>query len=126
MKHSYAAEAEQRWGSTRAFQESQRRASTYRPGDWTRIQAEAADIERRLAAAMLSRWPADSDLACDLAEEHRAHLSRWFYACDLDLHRMLADMYVEDERFTQHYEDIAPGLARYLADAIHANADRRQ
>jgi hypothetical protein len=35
-------------------------------------------------------------------------------------------MYLADPRFTQHYEDVAPGLAQYVHDAIHANADRRE
>ncbi|MGQ1837835.1 MerR family transcriptional regulator [Kocuria turfanensis] len=39
-------------------------------------------------------------------------------------HRALGDMYVADPRFTRTYEDLAPGLAQYVRDAIHANADR--
>jgi hypothetical protein len=35
-------------------------------------------------------------------------------------------MYVSDPRFTKTYEDIAPGLAAYVRDAIHANADRHE
>lgn len=31
-------------------------------------------------------------------------------------------MYVADPRFTAYYEAIAPGLARYVHDAIVANA----
>lgn len=27
-------------------------------------------------------------------------------------------------RFSAHYDDQAPGLAQYVRDAIHANADR--
>ena len=34
-------------------------------------------------------------------------------------------MYVEDERFTQTYEDIAPGLAAYVSTAVQANAAAR-
>ena len=34
-------------------------------------------------------------------------------------------MYVADPRFTKTYEDVAPGLATYLRDAIVANAARR-
>jgi hypothetical protein len=33
-------------------------------------------------------------------------------------------MYVADPRFTKTYEDQEPGLAQYVRDAIHANADR--
>lgn len=40
------------------------------------------------------------------------------------MHRGLGDMYLVDPQFTQHYEDVGPGLAQYLRDAIHANADR--
>ena len=60
----------------------------------------------------------------DLAEAHRRHISRWFYDCGYDMHRGLAEMYVADERFAKHYEDVAPGLAQYVHDAITANADR--
>ena len=31
-----------------------------------------------------------------------------------------------DARFTKTYEDMAPGLAQYVRDAIHANADRHE
>ena len=34
------------------------------------------------------------------------------------------DMYIADPRFTKTYEDLAEGLAQYVRDAIHANADR--
>ncbi len=36
------------------------------------------------------------------------------------MHRSLADMYVADERFRAHYEAVAPGLAQYVHDAVHA------
>ena len=61
----------------------------------------------------------------DLAERHRLGIET-FYDCSRAMHRGLADMYLADPRFTQHYEDVAPGLAQYVHDAIHANADRRQ
>lgn len=35
-------------------------------------------------------------------------------------------MYVADPRFTATYEQIAPGLATYVHDAIVANADQAQ
>ena len=60
----------------------------------------------------------------DLAEEHRRQIDRYFYACGPEFHRGLGDMYVADPRFTATYDAVAPGLAAYLRDAIHANADR--
>lgn len=121
---SLAAEARQRWGRTTAFRESQRRAAAYTPADWACIRAEARDIDRRLAETMRSGISPTSDIATGLAEEHRRHLAHWFYDCSPALHRDLGDMYVADARFTAHYDEVAPGLASYLRDAIHANADR--
>lgn len=120
----HAAEARRRWGHTRAFRESQRRAATYGPADWAEVQAEARDIALRAATVLHAGHPPTSLAAMDVAEEHREHLSRWFYDCDTSMHRALAELYVSDERFTAHYEETAPGLAAYLASAIHANADR--
>jgi hypothetical protein len=67
---------------------------------------------------------ADSKQAMDLAEGARDQISRWFYDCTYEIHRGLAQMYLADPRFTKTYEDIAPGLAQYVHDAIIANCAR--
>jgi MerR family transcriptional regulator, thiopeptide resistance regulator len=61
-----------------------------------------------------------------LAEEHRRHITRWFYDCGHDIHRGLGEMYVADPRFTATYENMAEGLASYLRDAIRANSTRAE
>ena len=60
---------------------------------------------------------ATSEAAMDLAEQHRAHITAWFYECTPEIHAGLGAMYVADPRFTEHYERTAPGLAAYLAGA---------
>jgi len=60
----------------------------------------------------------------DAAEAHRMHIQNRFYDITPEFHRNLGDMYVADPRFTKTYEDIKPGMAQYVRDAIHANADR--
>jgi DNA-binding transcriptional MerR regulator len=120
----YEEEARQRWGDTESYRQSQQRASSYSKEDWLRLKAEAETVNQGLLAAMRAGVPADGTAAMDAAEAHRQHISRWFYDCGYDLHRGLADMYLADERFTAHYDDQAPGLARYAHDAIHANAAR--
>ena len=120
----YEAEAEQRWGDSPAWTQSQSRTAKLTKQDWVRIKASGDDLNRRLAEAMTAGSAADSDVAMDLAEEHRRSIEQ-FYDCSYDMHRGLGDMYLSDERFTKTYEDVAPGLAQWLRDAIHANADRR-
>jgi hypothetical protein len=120
----YADEAQRRWGDTDAYRESQRRTDSYTEEDWTTIKGQGADLDRRLADALRAGTPSGSEAAMALAEEHRAQITRWFYDCPYPMHRNLAQMYVADERFTQRYDAIEPGLAQYLHDAINANADR--
>ena len=121
----YEAEAEERWGDTEAWQESRRRTRGYTKEDWVRVKGEGEDVERRFAEALRNGVPADSDRAMDLAEEHRQQISRNYYDCPPEVHAALGRMYVEDERFTAHYEQIAPGLARYVSTAVQANAVRQ-
>src|SRR3954453_20140548 len=120
----YEREAEERWGETEAWAQSRRRTAAYSKEDWVRIKAEAQDVEGRFAEALRSGVPADSQQAMDLAEEHRQHITRWFYDCPPEMHAGLGRMYVEDERFTAHYEQLAPGLAQYVSTAVQANAAR--
>ena len=122
----YSEEAEKRWGDTDAYRQSQRRVATYTKEDWQELKVQSADIDRRLAAALEAGAAADGEETMDLADEHRMHITRWFYDCGYDIHRSLGDMYVADPRFTACYEQIAPGLAQFLRDAIHANARRAE
>jgi DNA-binding transcriptional MerR regulator len=121
----YEQEAEQRWGETDAYRESRRRTTSYSKEDWAAIKAETNAIESDFAAAFQAGSAADSAAARAVAERHQSHISRWFYDCGHQAHRGLAEMYVADERFRAHYEDVAPGLAQYVRDAIVANADRQ-
>lgn len=120
----HAAEAEERWGDTDAYRESQRRTKRYGKAEWRVIADEGESIEARWAQAMAAGTPADADEATGLAEEHRAYITRWFYDLAHEMHVNLADMYVADPRFTAHYDRRAEGLATYVAAAIRANAER--
>jgi DNA-binding transcriptional MerR regulator len=121
----YEAEVSQRWGETDAYTQSKRRTAAYSKDDWVRIKAEGADIEARFAAVLRSGAAPDSPEAMDVAEEHRQQITRNFYDCPPEMHAGLGRMYVEDERFTAHYEEIAPGLAQFVSTAVQANAARQ-
>ena len=125
LPEEYAAEAEEKWGETEAWAQSQQRTRAMTKDDWLRVKAETDDVERRFVAAMTAGAAADSAQAMDLAEEHRQQITRDFYDCSPEVHAGLGRMYVEDERFTAHYEQIAPGLAQYVSTAVQANAARQ-
>lgn len=122
----YQAEAEQKWGETAQWRESQRRAKSYSKEDWVQIKSEGEAVETALADAFRAGLPAGSEEAMNAAEKHRLHVNRWFYDCPPAFHRNLGDMYVSDPRYVATYDESfeLPGLAVFCRDTIHANADR--
>ena len=120
----YTEEAKQRWGDTDAWKQSERRAAAYTKEDWIAIKGEADANITGFAEAMRAGEPPTGTVAMDLAEAHRQHLSRWFYDCDYQMHRGLAELYVSDPRYIAEYDRIEPGFAHYVHDAMLANADR--
>lgn len=120
----HEAEVQQRWGESDAYKQSSSRTKDYTKADWVEIKAEGEAIMQGFAAARAAGLPATSPEAMDAAEAARQQIDRRFYDLSPEMHRHLGDMYVADERFTANYEKVAPGLAQYVRDAIHANADR--
>ncbi|TGB13516.1 MerR family transcriptional regulator [Streptomyces sp. MZ04] len=122
----HAQEAEERWGGTDTYAESQRRTARYTKDDWKRMQAEVADWAERYDALMKAGEAATGERAVAMAEEHRQHITKWFYECTFEIHQGLGELYVSDERFKEFYDSMRPGLAEHLRDAIRANAARHE
>jgi DNA-binding transcriptional MerR regulator len=116
----YAAEAEERWGETDAWKQSQQRVSQFSKQDWMAIKAEGDALLAALAQAKRDGVEPGSADANDLAARHRASIER-FYDCGDEMHRNLVDMYLADERFTRYYDDVEPGLAQFLHDIVVAS-----
>jgi MerR family transcriptional regulator, thiopeptide resistance regulator len=121
----YEAEAEQRWGGTDAYQESMRRTRSYRKQDWEVIKAEGGALYAELARLASAGVSPTSAEAMDLAEQHRAHITRWFYDCSPEIHRGLGQLYVDDARFTANLDRFGAGVAAFACQAFLANADRQ-
>lgn len=126
FSEEYQAEAQERWGDTDAWRQSAARTKTYTKDDWTAIKAEADAITADFAAAKRSGLPAGGSDAAAIAERARRHIDTRFYDCPPCFHRNLGEMYVADPRFAATYDDVEPGLAQYVRDAIVANADRAE
>ena len=120
----YAAEAKAKWGDTDAYKESQRRLAGYSKEDIAKAQLAMQSATDLVRQAMLSGLPADSEAAMAGAEAHRKSISEYWYECNFEIHKGLATMYLADPRFTAHYESQQPGLAKYIHDAIMANAEK--
>lgn len=119
---AWETEAEQRWGHTDAWQQSAQRNARRSQSDWRAIKEAGDEWNAKIVAAFQSGTSPDDPPAMELAEQHRAMVSE-HYNCSYAMHRQLADMFVADARFAKTYNDLAPGLAQWVRDAIHANAD---
>jgi DNA-binding transcriptional MerR regulator len=53
------------------------------------------------------------------ADLHRQWLSYTWKSYSKEAHAGLAQMYVEDVRFTEYYDRLQPGMAKFLRDAIY-------
>lgn len=114
-------EAEQRWGDTPQWTQSQERSAKLTKDDWKRIKAEGDALNADLAAAKRARMDPESPEAAELAERHRAMVSE-HYDCTHSMQVLLARMYQEDPRFTAYYDELEPGLAPWVRAAVEANA----
>lgn len=120
----YAAEAKARWGETDAYKDSQRRLAGYSKADLAKAQQAMQDATNLVLDAMMAGLPANSPEAMAGAEAHRKSISDYWYECTFEIHTGLATMYLSDPRFMAHYEKQQAGLAKYIHDAIIANANK--
>lgn len=119
----YQEEARERWGDTEQWKQSTARTSRFSKEDWEEVKADTDALHAALGEAVRRGVDPASDEAAALAERHRASIDR-FYDCTYAMQVCLARMYTRDERFTETYEAVAPGLTHWLVAAIGANARR--
>ncbi len=116
----YAKEAEERWGNTDAYKESQKRVAKMSKEDFERIGQEG-DILMKKIVAVSHRDPTNPEVQ-ELIAQHFANL-RHFYEPNLEMYRGLGSMYADDPRFRAFYDKYKPDLADFMRDAMHAYCD---
>lgn len=117
----FEEEVRRRWGETKEYEESTRRARGYTKADWAAIQEDGHQILQQIASLM-DRAPLDPEVQEWIGRHHKQINDR-FYTCSPEVYRGLGDLYVEDERFKAYFERIKPGMARFMRAAMHAYCD---
>ena len=123
----YDDEVQRRWGGTDAYVESARRTATYGKADWQAIKAESDEITAAFVAALDQGLAPDDPAVQALVDRPWHHLARWFYTPTPEMYAELADLYVNDPRFTKNIDKAREGLAAYQRAAMrsYAQAGRR-
>ena len=76
------------------------------------------EILEKLSAAVTAGTDPAGEVGKELAALHQRWLTVTGNQYDVQRHRGLAELYVQDERFTAYYDREVPGCARFLRDAV--------
>ncbi|MCQ4118485.1 MerR family transcriptional regulator [Rhodococcus tibetensis] len=115
-------DVEHRWAESDQNPDLHRRTVAYTKDDWVTIKAEADANIQEFVDAIAADEPATGTVAMQAAENHRAHIARWFFECSHRQHRQVAALYISDPVAAAEWNEMAPGFAQYVHDAILANA----
>jgi DNA-binding transcriptional MerR regulator len=89
------------------------------------VTALAEELSVTLAEAFKTGDPA-GELAQKAADLHKQWLTYYWTTYTKEAHAGVAQMYLDDERFTAYYDKEQPGTAEFLRDAIHIYTGMKQ
>jgi DNA-binding transcriptional MerR regulator len=121
----YEEEVRQRWGETRQYAESRKKWASYSKQEKEAIKAEGGRITTAMVGENPDAAPDDPQVQQAIGE-YFSYLNKYFYSCDIEFLRGLADMWEADPRFAVNYERIRPGGAAFVRDAVHIYCDRNE
>jgi DNA-binding transcriptional MerR regulator len=121
----YEEESKDRWGHTSQYKESQRKWSSYSKDQKEEIKKEGGRITVRMVTENPDARPDDLDVQKAVGDYY-VYLNQYFYTCEVEFLRALAEMWVEDPRFSVNYERVREGGAAFVREAVEIYCDRHQ
>lgn len=113
----YGEEIREKYG-TETVEKSNQKFAGLSQEDYEHMQQLSAQILEDLKAAMQTKNP-ESEEALQVAKLHKEWLTFTWSTYSKEAHRGLAQMYVDDPRFTKYYDEpTGEGAAEFLRDAI--------
>ena len=114
----YKTEAQEKWGSTDAYKEHQKKTKGYSKDKWNSMAADMDAVMGQFAAAMKNGDAADSAAAQELVKALQSHITENYYTCTKEILSGLGQMYVADERFKANIDKHGDGTAAFICEAI--------
>lgn len=118
----YGQEIRDKYGEE-AVAASNQKVLNMTPQQYQEVERLAAAIKQNLQNGFLNGDPG-GESAQRAAKLHRQWLMYFWEGYTPEAHRGLAQMYVDDERFTAYYDQEQPGTAKFLKEAIFIYTDR--
>ena len=115
-ENKYGREVREKYGD-KVVNKSNNKLKNMTQKKYAAVTRLGEEILETLAAAFQTGDPA-SELAQKAADMHRQWLTFFWDGYSKGAHAGIAQMYVDDPRFTAYYDIKQPGLARFLRDAV--------
>ena len=112
----YGKEVREKYGKD-TVEKSNAKVMNMSQEQYDEVTALAAQVTETLAEAFATGNPA-GELAQKAADLHKKWLTYYWSEYSKEAHAGLAQMYVDDSRFTAYYDEKQPGTAEFLRDAI--------
>jgi DNA-binding transcriptional MerR regulator len=112
----YGKEIREKYGDE-AINKSNKKLKGMTQEEYDNITKLGTEVTETLSAAFNTGDPA-GELAQKAADLHRKWLSFYWDSYSKEAHAGLAQMYVDDERFTAYYDKEVHGTAEFLRDAV--------
>jgi DNA-binding transcriptional MerR regulator len=116
-EEKYGAEIREKYGED-AINRSNQKVKGMSKEQYAEVEKLSAEVNETLKAAFEQGDPS-GELAQKACELHKRWLCYFWDSYSKEAHKGLAQMYVDDPRFTEYYDKIAPGCAPFLRDAIN-------
>ena len=125
MNDKYTEEARERWGSTGAYREHEKKTKGYTKEKWAEANAGLMAIFAEFAECKASGASADSAEAQALVTKLQAHITAKYYTCTDEILAGLGKMYVADERFKKNIDKYGEGTAEFAAEGIRIYVEKK-
>ncbi|MBU5485220.1 MerR family transcriptional regulator [Clostridium sp. MSJ-11] len=115
-EEKYGEEIREKYGKN-VVEKSNAKLMNMTQEEYDKVTSLAEEVISTLEEAFKTGDPA-SDIAQRAADLHKQWLTFYWSEYSKEAHAGLAQMYVDDERFTAYYDKKQPGTAVFLRDAI--------
>ncbi len=113
----YGAEAREKYGDAEV-EASNARVMGVTLEQFQEYERLGQEILDRLSAAVAAGEDPAGETGREITDLHRRWLTIMGDRHDVQRHRGIAELYVQDERFTAYYDRERPGCAQFLRDAV--------
>lgn len=113
----YGAEAREKYGDAQV-DASNAKVMGLTLEQYQEYERLSGEILEKLSAAVAAGADPAGEAGKEVADLHRRWLTIMGDKYDVQRHRGIAELYVQDQRFTAYYDKERPGCAQFLHDAV--------